>query len=158
MILVLAGIDGMPFDRLVRVIDRWAADADQPDVIAVVGQSRVKARHITTTRALEPADLEKVIADASLVVSDASIPTVLRVMSAGKPLIVMPRRSRGRVDPGPAQGWAVTVLPALRLVTVVTTEDELAAALDRPGKLFRASAPARKATVNIAAAFRVFSP
>ena len=58
MIFVTVG-GQMPFDRLVSVVDRWAAETGRDDVFAQIGSSELKPANIETAPFLSPEDFRK---------------------------------------------------------------------------------------------------
>lgn len=84
-----------PFDRLVRVVDTWARENGREDVFAQVGQGGEYApKHMNAVELLEPDEFRSKIDEADLVISHAGMGTILTVMQAGKPMLVMPRLVR----------------------------------------------------------------
>ncbi len=88
----------IPFDRLVRAMDAWAA-ARQPQAPEVFGQvlpGRSGAhvpRNFDWAERLDPARYAALFARADVVVSHAGMGTILTALTEGKPLVVMPRRA-----------------------------------------------------------------
>lgn len=94
MIFVTVG-SMLPFDRLVRAADAWAAATDH-EVFAQIGDSRYQPRHMAYARMLTPGEFMQKLRAASLVVAHAGMGTVISAMEAGKPIVVVPRRAADR--------------------------------------------------------------
>jgi len=90
MIFVTVGSD-LPFNRLVRVVDDWAAERGRTDVFAQIGETGWRPRHIPYCQFLEPAEFQQKIREASVIISHAGMGTILTALSAQRPILVMPR-------------------------------------------------------------------
>jgi len=88
----------MPFDRMVRAVDEWAAREGRRDVFAQIGpaegdeSSDFEPRHIEWTRFLDPPDFQRRVREASALVAHAGMGSIITALQAGKPILVMPRR------------------------------------------------------------------
>lgn len=91
MIFVTVGAQ-MPFDRLVRAVDGWAAEAGV-EVVAQVGDSAYRPRHLRATPWLGPDAFRAELGRAEAVIGHAGMGTILSALELGKPLLVMPRRA-----------------------------------------------------------------
>lgn len=92
MILVTVGTD-LPFDRMVKVIDRWAGDRGREDVFAQIGEGGWKPRHIPFAEFLDPVDFKRRLAAAKVIVAHAGMGSILTSLHHGKPILVMPKRA-----------------------------------------------------------------
>lgn len=92
MIFVTVGTD-VPFDRLVRAVDDWAAATGRTNVFAQIGNSALKPQCLRWRQFLEPDDFQQAVMSASAIVGHAGMGTILTALRYGKPLIVMPRRA-----------------------------------------------------------------
>lgn len=81
-----------PFDRLIRAVDEWARARGRSDVFAQIGNSTIRPRHIEFTNFLEPADFNRVIREATIIVAHAGMGSIISALEIGKPIVVMPRR------------------------------------------------------------------
>lgn len=84
----------MPFDRLIRAMDEWAASLSRNDVFAQIGQSDFKPKVIRATPFLSPGEFERSMDEASAVVAHAGTGTIIAALQRGKPLLVLPRLSK----------------------------------------------------------------
>lgn len=128
MIFMTVG-DQIPFDRLTRAIDAWAGRADRDDVFAQIGESDYQAQHIRTVVRLSPPEFERKMIEADLIVGHAGTGTILKAMSLGKPVLVMPRREKFRETRNDHQ-FATAKFFGKRGVTVAWDESELAHRLE----------------------------
>ena len=83
-----------PFDRLVRAVDIWAQANEHREIFAQIGRSRYVPQRIKTVQFLSPSEFHRSIDSSQLVVAHAGVGSMLSVLRAGKPLIVMPRSAR----------------------------------------------------------------
>ena len=93
MIFVTVGAQ-MPFDRLVRLVDRWAGETDRRDVVAQIGPTEYQPQHIRAMSLLSPPEFRRYMSEAAGIVAHAGIGTILTALELGKPLLVMPRLAR----------------------------------------------------------------
>jgi len=82
------------FDRLVRTVDEWAGETGRPDVFAQIGKGGFTPLHAASAEMLGPEEFREKIHEAELVISHAGMGTILSVMQAGTPMLVMPRLAR----------------------------------------------------------------
>lgn len=93
MIFVTVG-GQLPFDRLIRAVDRWASDDRRDDVFAQIGRTAFRPGAIRYTPFLVPSDFRRCLDEADYVISHAGIGTILSALERGKPLLVVPRQAR----------------------------------------------------------------
>lgn len=91
MILVTVGTQ-LPFDRLVKIVDCFAATSDRR-FVAQIGTGDYRPKHMEWITAFEGTAFNDLFAQAEVVVSHAGIGTVLTARKFDKPLIVFPRRT-----------------------------------------------------------------
>jgi UDP-N-acetylglucosamine transferase subunit ALG13 len=82
----------MPFDRLIRAVDEWAASRGRSDVFAQIGLSDYCSKAIETTRFVDPPNFRKRVETAKVIIAHAGMGTIITALEFGKPIIVMPRR------------------------------------------------------------------
>lgn len=129
MIFVTVGTD-LPFDRLVRTVDRWAAERKRNDVFAQVGMDAWKPTFIPYAEFLEPAEFTRRFVEADLIVAHAGMGTILSALRYGKPVIVMPRRASLGEQRNEHQLATAKHLLNSDKVNVAYDEDELYGKLD----------------------------
>jgi UDP-N-acetylglucosamine transferase subunit ALG13 len=84
----------LPFDRLIRAVDRWAGEERRANVFAQIGRTAFRPRSMEYTPFLTPADFRRRLDEAAYVISHAGIGTLLTALERGKPLLVVPRQAR----------------------------------------------------------------
>lgn len=144
MILLAVGTQ-LPFDRLVRTVDSWAAASPTVAVVAQVGPSSYVPTSLRAHAFVPPAEFESLLQRASLVIAHCGMGSILSALSHGKPIIVMPRsaaKGEHRNDHQRATAQRFSRQPG---VTVAWDEEELRRCLDRLD--LDASAPAGFSTI-----------
>jgi UDP-N-acetylglucosamine transferase subunit ALG13 len=96
--LILVTIGTMlPFDRLVRAMDRWAEDHSPAEVFAQIGEKgRYEPRHMRWARLLPPDEFSQLVDASSLIVAHAGTGSYFLSVQKGKPIVMFPRRAAYR--------------------------------------------------------------
>jgi UDP-N-acetylglucosamine transferase subunit ALG13 len=125
----------MPFDRMVRAVDEWAAARGVNDVFAQIGPTDWRPRHIAWTQFLEAAEFKKKAQEASVLVAHAGMGSILTALEMGRPILVMPRRGDLRETRNDHQVATAKRFLELGRVAVAFDEHEMAGKLDEIGRL-----------------------
>lgn len=121
----------LPFDRLVRTIDDWAAQrGDDVEVYAQIGESTYVPHTIRWTHFVDGEDFDAHFGGADLIVAHAGMGTILTALQRGQRLIVMPRREALGEHRNDHQVATARRLLELGRVDVAFDEDELLRRLD----------------------------
>ena len=155
MIFVTVGAQ-MPFDRLVRTVDEWAAATGRTDVFAQIATTEYEPRHVKWTAFLDPIDFRQCLFEAEAVVTHAGMGTMLTALEFGRPLLVMPRRGDLRETRNDHQFGTARAFERLGRVTVAWDEIELARALPQVDALPATSRIASHASFSLLGALRRF--
>lgn len=92
MTFVTLGTQDFPFNRLLELVDRLVEEGVLcGDVFAQTGHSTYVPRHYSGVDFLTPAEYNRYIEQADLVIAHAGVGTIMSCLSAGKKLIVVPR-------------------------------------------------------------------
>ncbi len=121
----------MPFDRLIRVVDEWAATHPEKKIVAQIGVTDLVPANLETRTTMPPSEFAQLVADAELVVGHAGMGTILTAFRHGTPVLVLPRRGdlqETRNDHQFATARRLADRPGLH---VALDEASLLAALDR---------------------------
>ena len=129
MILVTVGTD-KPFDRMMKVVDRWAADRGRTDVFAQIGEGGWEPRHIPFVNFFEPVEFKQRFSAAHLIIGHAGMGTILSALLHGKPILVMPKLARLGEHRNEHQTATAKRMMALGNVNVAFDEDEMFQKLD----------------------------
>lgn len=92
MIFVTVGTD-QPFDRMVKVIDSWAAERGRKDIFAQIGEGGWEPRAFPYANYLSPPDFMERFRQARVIVAHAGMGTILSALHYGKPILVMPKKA-----------------------------------------------------------------
>ena len=82
----------MPFDRLIRTMDDWAAAHPSTAVFFQIGKGTYEPRHGGFVRLMPVAAYRERLAAATLFVAHAGMGSIISAIQAGKPLVMLPRR------------------------------------------------------------------
>lgn len=129
MILLAVGTQ-LPFDRLVRTVDNWAAASRTVEVVAQVGASSYKPTSLRAQAFLPPAEFESLLQRATLVIAHCGMGSILSALSHGKPIIVMPRSAAKGEHRNDHQLATAQRFSGQAGVTVAWDEDELRSCLE----------------------------
>jgi UDP-N-acetylglucosamine transferase subunit ALG13 len=92
MIFVTVGTD-QPFDRMVRVIDSWAAERERTDIFAQIGDGGWEPQAFPYANYLSPPEFMERFREARVIVAHAGMGTILSALHHGKPILVMPKKA-----------------------------------------------------------------
>jgi len=120
----------MAFDRLVAIVDAWAAARDRVDVVGQIGPSALKPRHMEWHRSLPPARYREILEAADLVVAHAGFGSILMALQAAKPIVIFPRRADLREQRNDHQLAVAQTFSDYPGITAAFDEDELRQKLD----------------------------
>jgi UDP-N-acetylglucosamine transferase subunit ALG13 len=81
----------LPFDRLLRAMDAWAARHPEEKLLAQTGRGTFYPAHMERVDFLAPAAFQKACEEARVMVSHAGIGNMLLALRMGKPVVLMPR-------------------------------------------------------------------
>lgn len=129
MIFVTVGSQE-PFDRLIRAVDEWARLRARSDVFAQIASSSFSPRHIEFTQFIEPADFNRIIRQARVIVAHAGMGSIISALELGKPIVVMPRRADFRETRNDHQVATAERFGAQGRIIVANDEQDLPAKLD----------------------------
>jgi UDP-N-acetylglucosamine transferase subunit ALG13 len=134
MIFVTVGTD-LPFDRMVRIIDEWAAQNGRSDVFAQIGKTDYKPSHIGSSNFLEPPQFAERFQSADIIISHAGMGTILSALRYEKPILVMPRRASLGEHRNEHQLATAQHLTKMGKINVALDDAELRQKLDRLAEL-----------------------
>jgi UDP-N-acetylglucosamine transferase subunit ALG13 len=129
MIFVTVGTQ-LPFDRLVRGVDDWAAARGRTDVFAQIGPGVYEPRHIRWQRFVTPDEFRAHLDAAEAIVAHAGMGSILEALCNAKPILVMPRRCDLREHRNDHQLATVRRFLAMGRIRAAMDEHELGDKLD----------------------------
>ena len=90
MIFLTVGTQ-LPFERLVRAVDDWAAQHPETSVIGQVGRTVFQPSAFSIVSSLGPEQYYDMFEEADVVVAHAGMGTIISALERAKPLLLMPR-------------------------------------------------------------------
>ena len=146
MILVTVGTARQPFDRMMIAVEEvlTACPPNGEEVIVQHGSSRVPK--VGTAHAFLPREQhERLVREASMVISHAGVGTIIICLRQGKRALVMPRRADHGEQANNHQIELAERLASQGFVFLAHDSAELRAHLARPRSEFLIEPPARNA-------------
>ena len=128
MIFVTVG-SMMPFDRLIRGMDKWASENPGVDIFAQIGRGGYEPNNMRWTRKLSPGEFQEAVQKASVLVAHAGMGSFFVAMGSRKPIVLMPRFAAKREHTTDHQLHTVEWLRDKPGVYVAMSEDELEGAI-----------------------------
>ena len=92
MIFVTVGTQ-LPFDRMIRAVDGWAAAGTDRKVFAQIGPTELRPANIDAQAFMSPSECRELIQAADVVVAHAGMGTILAALELGTPVLIMPRQA-----------------------------------------------------------------
>lgn len=132
MIFLTVGTQ-LPFDRLVRGADHWAAKHSGVKIQAQIGLPAAASyvpRHMTAMAMVDPTAFAQICRAARLIVAHAGTGSFLAAMTYGVPILAMPRRAalgEHRNDHQMATAARFAGRPG---ITIIADEADIPAAID----------------------------
>ncbi len=130
MIFVTVGAQ-MPFDRMIKAIDEWAAQHPNEEILAQVGESEYRPKNLKWENFLRPSEFKEAMQKAGAVVAHAGTGSIINALEFRKPILVMPRRADLLETRNDHQIATAERFQAMKSIAVAFDEDELAQALTR---------------------------
>ena len=154
MIFLTVGTQ-LPFDRMVRAVDGWAARTGA-DVFAQIGPGKYLPKHLPWTRTLRADECHATIRRATAVIAHAGMGSILTALELGKPIVVMPRRGNLGEHRNDHQLATAMHFREQGRIQVAFDEHELELLLDGLGSMQASTRIANTASPTLIAALRGF--
>ena len=133
-IFVTVGTD-QHFDRMVKIIDQWAANNPAKEVFAQIGDANYQPSYIEHSKFLAPQEFVSQVESASLIIAHAGMGTILTALKHQKPILVMPKLASLGEHRNEHQTATAKHLSSQGKVNVVFNERSLLENLDNLDKL-----------------------
>jgi UDP-N-acetylglucosamine transferase subunit ALG13 len=123
----------LPFDRLVRGVDQWAAA--HPDMamraqIGAIGAQGYQPQHMDSTETIPPLDYDALCRDARLIVAHAGTGSFIKALEVGTPILAMPRRGALNEHRNDHQLATAPHFDGRGGISIVHEEDEIGPAIN----------------------------
>jgi UDP-N-acetylglucosamine transferase subunit ALG13 len=131
MIFLTVGTQ-LPFPRMIRAVDEWCKDNADTAVFGQVAadtENNFMPQHFDYREFLEPNEFSKKFDAASVIVAHAGMGSILTALSAGKPIIIMPRKAELKEHRNDHQMATAARFKGRDNVYVVETPEEMAKTL-----------------------------
>jgi UDP-N-acetylglucosamine transferase subunit ALG13 len=155
MIFVTVGAQ-MPFDRLVKAIDKWALERGRDDVFAQIGQTDFRPKYIQWTPFLSTEEFKQRYEAADAVIAHAGTGSIITALQLGKPILIMPRRASLRETRNDHQVATAEQFRRFSSVLVALDENELVDRLAEVDNLRGGQAIEPYASLELLGAIRGF--
>jgi UDP-N-acetylglucosamine transferase subunit ALG13 len=119
----------LPFDRLIRALDEWAARNPHEEVFAQIGNTDYIPQHIAWERTMTAEAFDSRLIDCDTVVAHAGMGTIISSVEYGKRVVCMPRRASYGEHRNDHQLATADRLAHLNNLEVVHSAEDLALAL-----------------------------
>lgn len=92
--MIFASVGSMlPFDRLTRGVDAWAAANPDIPVFLQIGEGEYEPSHCEWARIVPHSDYQRRLADCSLFVAHVGMGSILQGLEIGKQMLLLPRQA-----------------------------------------------------------------
>lgn len=92
MIFATVG-SALPFDRLIRTMDAWAAGHPDIEVVAQIGEGTYLPEKMKFHRMVTPAQFGQLTREAEVIVAHAGMGSVITALELSKPIVLLARRA-----------------------------------------------------------------
>ncbi len=133
MIFVAVGTQ-FPFDRLIRCVDKWAAN-QQETIAAQIAHGEYIPQHIRWERFMTTEVFNQTLQQADLFISHAGMGNIITALEQQKPIIVMNRQSELGEHRNNHQADGLEWMEKLSGVYTARTCEELEILLNNKGDL-----------------------
>ena len=121
----------LPFDRLVRAIDKWAEQHAEEEVVAQIGDKGVyEPKHMRWVRLMPPDEFAAMVEASRLLIAHAGTGSFLLAAEKARPIVLFPRRAALNEHTSDHQLQTAGWLREKAGVYIALTEDELPAAIE----------------------------
>lgn len=147
MIFTTTGNFDTGFDRLVRAVDDlFAQGVLRGDGLAQIAGGKYEPQHMRWQRLLLPAEYDRAMREATLIVAHGGAGTVRAAASLGKPIVVVPRRAARKEHYNDHQVATAAIYAERGLALVAWDESELRARIAEAAE-FRPAPPSEAGKV-----------
>ena len=146
----------MPFDRLIKAIDEWAASHTGIHIFAQIGETSYRPEHIEYITLLEPPEFRQRVLWSNVLVAHAGMGSILTALQYGKPILVLPRQGRLQETRNDHQIATALRFKEMTKVAVAMDTNEMPALLDSITRLGTSEIISDRASDQLLSAVRGF--
>lgn len=147
MIFVTVG-SMLPFDRLVRLFDEWAAANPHEEAFIQIGEGSYEPVNVPWARMLNGAEFDAKIAAASLIVAHAGTGSVFAAFEHVKPIVIVPRYAAFKEHTTDHQLHTAEWLRSKSGIVVCEKDDDLGVKIEE-ARLIRPSGDSFSRTASV---------
>ena len=136
MIFIVTGTQE-PFDRLLKIVDRWYSRNKGVKIIAQTAESTFSSKNMTCFDYLEPDVFNEYFNNADVIIGHAGIGTIIEALENEKKLIVFPRLVKYNEHRNDHQHHTAFGFEKLGLINVAYNEKDLLGYLDDLDSILR---------------------
>ena len=129
MIFLTVGTQ-LPFDRLVRAVDKWAFDNPQAEIYGQIGSSSCPPQHFDWSEDMPQPQFDARVTEADLIIAHAGMGSIISAMDLAKPIVIMPRLASHGEHRNDHQLATSSKFADLDNVFLACNEEELGLAID----------------------------
>ena len=129
MIFIVTGTQE-PFDRLLKIVDRWYSRNKGVMIVAQTGKSTFSSKNMKCFDYLEPDVFIEYFNNADVIIGHAGIGTIIEALENKKKLVVFPRLLKYNEHRNNHQLHTAKGFDELGLINVAYNENELLEYLD----------------------------
>jgi UDP-N-acetylglucosamine transferase subunit ALG13 len=115
----------------VRLVDDWAGQAPREPIFAQIGNGTYRPKHMEFERFLTRSEFQERIDRSTCVLAHAGVGTVIQVLLARKPLLVLPRLQRYEETRSDHQIGTARQFASRGLLLAANDEQEFVGLIDR---------------------------
>lgn len=90
MIFITVGTQ-LPFDRLLKLVDKVASELPEEKFFAQIGQSRYEPKAMGWVRDIDELTYHQYLSESELIIGHAGMGTIISAVDYGIPVIIVPR-------------------------------------------------------------------
>lgn len=130
MIFVTVGTQ-LPFERLIKAVDKWAALHPEQEVVAQIGDTKYQPKHMKVVERVDPSTYAQYFNSADVIISHVGMGTIISGLEGSKQLVLMPRLAKLGEHRNDHQLGTASRFSHFSNISIVDSESELNEAIDR---------------------------
>jgi UDP-N-acetylglucosamine transferase subunit ALG13 len=123
-----------PFERMIRVMDQWAAGHASEEVVAQIGAGQYEPAHMRWQRIFTPDEYKTIVKSCRLLVAHAGTGSAFTASEFGKPIVLIPRRAAQKEHTTDHQLDTAKWLEDKPGIFVAWTDADVAVQIERAGQ------------------------
>jgi UDP-N-acetylglucosamine transferase subunit ALG13 len=125
----------LPFDRLIRAIDKWASTRTDVNITGQIGKSNYLPQNMNYFESLSANDFNSRFSESDLIISHAGMGVVLKSLVENKPILILPRQLDLKETTTDHQIATAKALGKMNYVNVAMNVEEMLDYLEKPNEI-----------------------